>query len=411
MKLNARCARWLGLIVWGLTGSDAALAADESVYQIVYGAKLDPATQHAEVRIAVRQSRALLRHVRFDAPRDRYLNVHGQGDVVVAKDHIDWSPPPDGGVLHFDFAIDHARDGGGQDARITEKWALLKLDRLFPPAKVRVLKGARSDATLRLTAPVGWSIETPYGPAEGHMHAVDDPRTRFDRPKGWLLAGQLAIRRDIVADRRVAVGSPKDSGFRSNDMLAFVRWTLPSLVQIFPRFPQRLLIVSGPDGMWRGGLSGAGSIYLHADRPLISQNGTSTPLHEMVHVASGLHGTGGADWIVEGIAEYYSLDVLRRSNTISEQRYQASFATLAKWSEGRKCIATDRSEGTQTAYAVGVMRALDREIRAATHDGKSLDDLARALSEAHAQVTNAGFRAAAVKLIGAAPKVLAGCPQ
>ena len=244
------------------------------------------------------------------------------------------------------------------------------------------------------------------------MRPVDDPRSNFDRPKGWLLAGQqLAIRRDVIADRRVAVGSPEGSGFRSNDVLAFVRWTLPPLVQIFPQFPGRLLIVSGPDSMWRGGLSGSGSIYLHADRPLISQNGTSTPLHEMVHVASGLHGSGGADWIVEGIAEYYSLDVLHRSNTISDQRYQASFDTLAKWSAGNKCVATDRSEGAQTAYAVGVMHALDREIRAATHDGKSLDDLARTLSEAHVPVINAGFRAAAAKLIGAAPKALAGCPQ
>ena len=56
-------------------------------------------------------------------------------------------------------------------------------------------------------------------------------------------------------------------------------------------------------------------------------------------------------------------------------------------------------------------RALDREIRAATHDGKSLDDLARSLSEAHAPVTNAGFRTAAAGLIGAAPKALAGCPR
>ena len=176
---------------------------------------------------------------------------------------------------------------------------------------------------------------------------------------------RLAVGRAAARDTaRCHSGPPRRcwesrrSGFRSNDVLAFVRWTLPPLVQIFPQFPERLLIVSGPDSMWRGGLSGSGSIYLHADRPLISQNGTSTPLHEMVHVASGLHGSGGADWIVEGIAEYYSLDVLHRSNTISDQRCQASFDTLAKWSAGNKCVATDRSEGAQTAYAVGAMHAL-----------------------------------------------------
>ncbi len=124
------------------------------------------------------------------------------------------------------------------------------------------------------------------------------------------------------------MASPEGSGLRSNDVLAFTRWTLPSLVEVFPQFPARLLIVSGAPDMWRGGLSGAASIYLHADRPLISQNGTSSLLHEMVHVASGLHGTGGADWIVEGLAEYYSLELLRRSNTISEQRFDAALRRL-----------------------------------------------------------------------------------
>ncbi len=411
MKRIAQYARRLALLVCAMALLQPTPAAsNEMTSPIVYGATLVPTTHSAEVRMAVRQSAALLRHIRFDAPRDRYLNVHGQGDVDVSADHIDWSPPAEGGVLHFEFLIDRVRDNGAQDARITENWALLKLDRLFPPTKVRALKGAKSAATLRLAAPTGWSIETPYGPAAGHVHPINDARTNFDRPKGWLLAGQeLAIRRDFIAERHVAVASPEGLGFRSNDVLAFVRWNLPSLVGIFPQFPERLLIVSGPDSMWRGGLSGAGSMYLHGDRPLISQNGTSTPLHEMVHVASGLHGSNGADWIVEGIAEFYSLNVLRRSNTISEERYQASFDTLAKWSAGNKCVATDRSEGTQTAFAVGVMRALDREIRSATHDAKSLDDLARTLSESNT-VTNAGFRAAAAKLIGAAPKALAECP-
>ncbi len=409
------CARVLVLVCAVHSGTacsdESAPTKDPNSYRIVYGAALDPANHRADVRIAVRQTHDLLRHVEFDAPRDRYRNVRGQGEINVTADHIEWTPPADGGVLHFEFAIDHARENGAPDARITDDWALLKLDHLFPTGKVRTIKGARSKATLHLTAPKGWSIETPYGPSAGRLHDVDDPNAHFDRPKGWLLAGpKLAIRRDVIADRHVAVASPQGSGFRSNDVLAFVRWTLPALVRVFPEFPPRLLIVSGPDGMWRGGLSGRGSLYLHADRPLISQNGTSTPLHEMIHVASGLHATGGADWIVEGIAEYYSLEILRRSNTISQQRFDNSFATLAKWSAGTKCVATDRSAGMQTAHAVLVMHALDGEIRAATRDRKSLDDLARTLVQAHAPVTNKAFRASAIALIGGPATALAGCP-
>ena len=57
-------------------------------------------------------------------------------------------------------------------------------------------------------------------------------------------------------------------------LLAFLRWNLPALVDIFPDFPERVLVVSAGDPMWRGGLSGPGSLYIHAERPLISGNGT-----------------------------------------------------------------------------------------------------------------------------------------
>ena len=118
--------------------------------------------------------------------------------------------------------------------------------------------------------------------------------------------------------------------------------------------------------VWR-----AFALYLHADRPLISQNGTSTPLHEMVHVASGLHGTGGADWIVEGLADYYSVELLRRSNTISQKRFDQSIETLAQWSAGTKCFATDHSEGTPhrpsgTCDARARSRDPDRDARPAS---------------------------------------------
>jgi hypothetical protein len=389
--------------------SPAAVDADK-VYQLVYGATLDPVTRRAQVRIALRQPHQLVRRIEFEAPRERYLDVRGQGRLDRTADRIVWTPPATGGVLHFDFVIEHRRDDGALDARITDKWGLMKLDHVFPRATAHVVKGATSSARLRLLAPSGWAIETPYGPAAARMVHVDDVGRRFDRPRGWLIAGKLGIHRDTIAGRRVTVASPIDSGFRPNDVLAFVRWTLPSLVEVIPGAPQRLLIVSAPNGMWRGGLSGVGSLYLHSDRPLISANGTSTLLHELIHVATNLHATGGADWIVEGIAEYYSVELLRRSNTISERRYDAAFARLAQWSAGQKCVATDRSQGPQTAHAVLVMRALDQQIRAATQGKSSLDTVVAALVDAHRAVTNAAFRAAAVARVGAPPAALADCP-
>jgi predicted metalloprotease with PDZ domain len=388
----------------------AAVSSAARTYDLVYKAVLDPVTRRAQVRIALRQSGQTVRRIDFVAPGDRYFDAQGQGTVETTSERIVWTPPADGGVLHFEFAIDHRRADGGQDARITDSWALLKLDHLFPRATVRVVKGAKSRARLRLQVPTGWAIETPYGPAAGHMIDVDDPDTNFDRPRGWMLAGKLNVRRDKFDTRRVSVASPIRSGFRANDVLAFVRLLFPSLLQVFPDFPQRLLIVSAPDGMWRGALSGANSLYIHIDRPLISGNDTSTLVHELVHVASGLHAAGGADWIVEGLAEYYSLELLRRSDAISESRYNKGFAKLEQWSAAQKCLPTDRSQGAETARAVLVMRALDREIRAATNGKASLDAVMQQLVDADEPVTNSQFRAAAAALIGGPVTTLADCP-
>jgi hypothetical protein len=399
------------LLVLLVAGPAAAARAPlDRVYRLEFRAALEPATHRALARIRVVQPWQRVRRIEFIMPADRYLDVAGDGEITRNGDRIEWVPPRKGGDLHYAFAIDHQRDNGRYDARITADWALLKLDHLFPRAAARFSKGAHSVATLRLVAPAGWAIETPYGSALNRLVDFDDPGRSFDLPGGWLIAGKLAIRRDNFGERLISVASPRGIGFHANDILAFVRWNMPVLVELLPEFPQRLLIVGAPEGMWRGGLSGVDSLYVHVDRPLISGNRTSTLLHELIHVASSLHGVGGADWIVEGLAEFYSLEVLWRSGAISERRFEESFTQLAQWSATQQCEPTDRSKSTETARAVLVMRALDQEIREATGGKRSLDQVMQTLVTAHKPVTNAAFRAAAVALIGGPATALANCP-
>jgi hypothetical protein len=399
-------------ILWGFIPSARADDGVDTakVYQIVYGATLDPKTGQAHASLTIKQPRRLVRSVELLMPSDRYLNIRPSSRIEIDGDRVTWRPLKKGSTLHFDFVIDHRRQNGSQDARITDTWALLKLDYLFPRAKARVVKGATSEATLKLVAPKGWAIETPYGRGVGQILDASNPHRLFDRPLGWLLAGELDVRRDNVGDRLISVASPIGSDLKTNDVLAFVRWNMPSLIEVFPEFPQRLLIVSGSQDMWRGGLSGVDSLYLHSDRPLISGNRTSAMLHEIFHVASGLHGKAGADWIVEGLAEYYSLAILLRSGGISERRFNEAFDTLAQWSAETQCVATDRSQGEQTARATLVMRALDTEIRSATGDKASLDTLVQKLVRANRSVTNEAFRAAAKELIKGPVRALSSCP-
>jgi predicted metalloprotease with PDZ domain len=164
--------------------------------------------------------------------------------------------------------------------------------------------------------------------------------------------------------------------------------------------PKRLVVVSAGDPMWRGGLSGPNSLFLHADRPLLSENGSSTLVHELIHVATRIEGEKRADWIVEGMAEYYSLKLMWRSGTLTDRRYERAFEDLAKWAEDADRLDVELSHGPVSARAVGIMRRLDREIYKKTTRTKSLDDVVQNLTAAGQKVNIERFRQAVVEVMG-----------
>lgn len=347
----------------------AALNAEESYpYQLHYHARFIPGDGEAEVSIEVQQSDPLLLLLDFNAPEPQFTRFRGDGTIRREGRRLLWEVPPDGGTLQFRAKVDHQR-GGAYDARLTPTWAVLRLDDLFPAARVRSEKGAFSQATLSLDGPEGWSFETRYGPVRSTVD-VDTHGRRFDRPLGWLAAGNLGTRRTRIGERVITITGPRDQAFRRMDVLVFLRLTLPELLRIAPSFPERVLVVGGSDDMWRGGLSGPGSLYMHPSRPLVSGNATSTLLHEMMHVATEDPPEPGDDWIVEGLAEYYSLVILLRTGAISGDRFERSFESLGSWAKRENGRIQDPSTGPHTARAVLLFRDLDLELNGA---GTNLD--------------------------------------
>lgn len=141
-------------------------------------------------------------------------------------------------------------------------------------------------------------------------------------------------------------------------------------------------------------------MFLHSDRPLISENRTSTLLHELVHIAMRLRGDAESDWIVEGFAEYYSVETLRRSGGISERRYNQALADMHHWAKRAPTLFKKSSKGATTARAVLVLVAADREIREKTNGRKSLDDVARALAKDGGEVSLMRLQKAAAEVVG-----------
>ena len=362
-------------IVLSLTAATAA--ADARDYDAAFVAHFLPADGVVDASITISQDAGQLRLLDLNT-NERYTGFAADGQLEPKGGRLLWSVPREGGTLRYRVRVDSRRNGSF-DARMTERWAVLRLDDLFPPARVRSVPRARSQSTLTLSGPHRWSFTTRYGRSYVDVPVVNSKR-RFARPTGWMAAGELGVRRDRIAERDVAVAAPTHQKVRRIDILAFLRWTLPALAQVFTEFPDQLLIVSARDAMWRGGLSGPGSLYVHPDRPLISENGTSTLIHELVHVAMATPPAAGDDWIVEGLAEYYAVEILRRTGGISEERFNQALDRLKTWADRDNGRLRDPSTGPHTARAALLFHDLAGELASA---GSSLDIVVRQLTQTH----------------------------
>jgi len=374
-------------------------------YAVNYSIEPDPFRETAAVEMRLKQSSALLREVRMRMPAGTFEVTGGDGHVVHDQGRLTWLPPPNGGTLRWRARIANRRSGDGYDAFMNADWAMFRASDIIPPAATRTRVGAHSTTTMAFKLPSGWSVVTEYARSNGKF-VIRNPDRRYDRPTGWILMGEIGTRTDLVDGIRVTVAAPQGQDVRRMDMLALLRWTMPEVLRVFPDFPQRFTVVSARDPMWRGGLSAPASVFIHADRPLISENGTSTLLHEAAHVGLGLAAEPGYDWIVEGMAEYYSAQFLRRSGTISEARYKRTLTTLEGWGNEQDSLCGESSSGALTARAAVLFARLDDEIRAASDGAASLDDVTRALALGDKKINLQDLRALSRKLTGKDSNVL-----
>ena len=354
-----------------------APAPDPLEYRLEYTVTTDAAQGSVDVSLEVQQHKALLREMRFSAG-SRISNIEGDGDLQRTGKVYLWHPPAAGGVLRWRVRVAHLRDDGGYDAWLGPGWGVFRAEDIVPRAATRTLRNAHSETWLTLRLPHGWTGVTQYYGKAGHFRIRAAGR-RFDQPSGWIVVGDLGVRRETVLGIHVAVAGPVGEAIRRMDMLALLNWTLPELARLLPKLPPRLTVVSAGDPMWHGGLSAPESLFIHASRPLISENGTSTLLHEVMHLSLGLKAEENYDWVLEGLAEYYSLQLLHRSGTITDSRYRRARADLAAWARQATALCSPMSSGPTTALAVTVLGKLDREIRAKSRGTASLDDLTRVL--------------------------------
>ncbi|GIZ13835.1 hypothetical protein [Pseudomonas sp. NCCP-436] len=342
-----------------------------------------PETGQAEVRITLEKGERV-RKLDFNLGEEgRYSDFQADGQWSQETPGRGlWQPAEGRSSLSYRVRIEHERKPGRYDARMTPDWALFRGDDLVPAAALDQVDKTELVSRLQFELPKGWkSVETGWPRIGKNRFRIDNPQRRFDRPTGWMLAGKLGTRRTRLGDTDITIAAPVGEGMRRMDVMTLLTFVWPQMQQVFPRDPSKLLIVGAGDPMWRGGLSAANSYFMHSDRPLVSENGTSSLVHELVHVFGRIYGRDRSDWIAEGLAEYYAIELMRRAGGISEDRYQKIREQLIRWSKPVRSLRTDNSSGPVTARAVLLLQELDREIRQKTR-GKgalSLDDVTRGL--------------------------------
>jgi predicted metalloprotease with PDZ domain len=376
-------------------------------YDIDYTVEFLPDSGEAAVTIALDPGDGRATRLDFAMDPEHYRAIEGDGEIERDGKRVTWVPPRKGGDLRYRYKVNQERRGGGYDALMTKDWAILRGDDLVPRAVVRATRGADSRARLRFVLPKGWTnVDTPYVlNRKGDAFVIVNPARRFDRPVGWLIAGDVGTRREWIEDMEVSIAGPRGEDVRRNDLLAFINATAPEMRHAFGRLPTKVLILGAGNPMWRGGLSGPRSLFLHADRPTISENGTSTLMHELTHVITRIRGVKGEDWIAEGLAEFYSITLLHRAGLISDTRHQRALRWMQRHGKGIKRLTGTSSRGERTARAVTLFAALDAEIRTASAGRYDLDNLTQDLM-GRGRVSIEDLRESAERLIGAPPESL-----
>ncbi|MNJ27963.1 hypothetical protein D3C77_224860 [compost metagenome] len=374
-----------------------------------YHVRLLPQSEQAEVRLTLAEG-AAVRSLDFDLGKAGvYSDFKADGQWLLRGDgqRGHWQPAAGKSQLTYRVRLSQRLKNGSYETRMTPHWALFRGDDLVPPARLDQQDGTELVARLSFELPSGWkSVETPWPRIGKQRFRIDNVSRLFDRPTGWMVAGTIGTRRARLGETDLSVAAPQGQGMRRLDNLTLLTFVWPQLQAVFPRNPPKLLLVGAKDQLWRGARAGHNSIYLHSSRPLVSENGSSPLLRELVHVFAQINDRQASDWIGESLADYYAIELLRRAGGITEDRYQAVLAGLERNGAKVSSLRGEQVDSATTARGVLLLQALDREIRLHSHNQRSLDDVTRAMMRLNS-VSTEEFVQLSESVLGRESEVLA----
>lgn len=340
--------------------------------------------------------------LRFDP--ERFDHFEASGTVERRPGELVWSPNGPYAHLTYHAALNHRHaPGKGYDSYVGDGWIVTRTSALFPRSAVLFRRDIEpepeSRARLVFHLPPRWDAVTvmpPVGPGQFLVESAD----RFDHPRGWLMLGRFHRTDATVHGTAVTIAAAPGASVPPDRVLALLDRALPVLHDVLGRARPRLVIVTGTDPMWRGGLSGEDSFYMHGDRPLQTPDRTSPYLHELFHVSAPFRPGADGHWVTEGLAELYSVEIQRRTGLLDDAGYAKALRLFARYGLWDRDFTRDQSRAIHNNSAPLVLHVLDRRIRRATAGAHSLDDVVGLLAREGGIVTTARVLGAVRRVTG-----------
>ncbi|MCX8071652.1 MAG: hypothetical protein N3C12_04270 [Candidatus Binatia bacterium] len=349
--------------------------------------------------------------LRFRGPSPRELKATG----ILLQEGERWIWRPTQPYARLFYRVDvNSRRGSQQrfDSYLASNWLVSHARQLFPLVGVtyRAPYGApaaysklRSRATLAFQMPPGWRCVAPYAARQQNVFELSGRRS-FLTPRGWFACGHLESEAREIAGVRIELAQVGGVAGDREEIFTFLEATFPLLHRLLAGDTARILIIRAPDPMWHGGISGEGSLFLHAKRPVRDPDRTSAYLHELFHVLQPFKPAADADWLVEGLAEFYSLELQRRAGLLDERGFKKGLRLFERYGLWNVDLRRQHDNPATNNSAPLVLYALDQRIQRLTAGKARLDDVLRRLAESQSRVDSATFQSTAESVAGASLK-------
>jgi hypothetical protein len=400
-----RLAGLVALVLATLGVAARADTAPKSTYSIDYIVTISPT--HPEIAWVRWELSGIeeVRWLRLRFPANRISNLEGSGTLESTPEGVVWTPGGPYAHLTYKVHINHVRGQHGRyDSYAATDWIVTRARDLFPRIAIeydthdKIEPKSRARLVFRL--PNGWRSAAALARIGPDTYRLNDPKKTLDRPRGWFALGKVDLQHQEIAGIMVQMARVADTGVSAKDVFTFLEGTLPALKKLLLADPDTVLAVSAPDPMWHGGISGENSFYMHAKRPLRTPDKTSPYLHELFHVLQPYKPGPDADWIEEGLAEFYSLELQRRAGLIDAAAYARALGYFERYGTWHVDLTQQQDNAATNNSAPLVMYALDQHIQRVTTGKQRLDDVVMRLAKQGGTIDTAHFRKAVTAVTG-----------